>query len=44
MDSETSVEGVSVVEPSFASRLFQPGNDRLGSHPIPRFTYSMGRR
>ena len=30
MGSETSLEGDSVVESSFASRLFQPGNDRLG--------------
>ena len=30
MVSDTSVESDLVVEPSFASRLFQPGNDRLG--------------
>ena len=30
MDSDTDVESDSVVEPSFASRLFQLGNDRLG--------------
>ena len=30
MDSDTSVEGDAVLESSFASRLFQPGNDRLG--------------
>ena len=30
MDSETSGKVNSVVEQSFASRLFQPGNDRLG--------------